>query len=213
MCVSQRRRLLFPARCGARRTRRVASASVHGPRTRASVASRVTRTRAVRSSGVATLVPATRRVRRAPERGRDSTKPTRFPRMRRRGTPRARGARRDHRGRVVVNTYLVTRDDLEVTLCAGGGRWKMRRVARSRGERGFSALQQRAPRVRGREPGRTRRILYGLRSCLKSRSPDVDGKREPWDARSARKNQPHTRVLLVSPACAEPETGRRNPRF
>ena len=50
------------------------------------------------------------------------------------------------------------------------------------------------PRTRtGRTPG----ILYGLRSCLKSRSPDVDGKREPWDAGSARKNQPHTRVLSV----------------
>ena len=175
--------------------------SVHGPRTRASVASRVTRTRAVRSSGVATLVPATRRVRRAPERGRDSTKPTRFPRMRRRGTPRARGARRDHRGRVAVNTYLVTRDDLEVTLCAGGGRWKMRRVARSRGERGFSALQQRAPRVRGREPGRTRRILYGLRPCLKSRSPDVDGKREPRDQR--RKVATHAGGFMPNRPCVQ----------
>ena len=48
------------------------------------------------------------------------------------------------------------------------------------------------------ENGANAGILYGLRSCLKSRSPDVDGKREPWDARSARKNQPHTRVLFVS---------------
>ena len=48
----------------------------------------------------------------------------------------------------------------------------------------FRASTTRAgPRVRGREPGRTRRILYGLRSRLKSRSPDVDGKREPRDQR------------------------------
>ena len=49
-------------------------------------------------------------------------KPTRFPRMRCRGTRRVRGARRSHRGRVRrERTYLVMRDDPVVTLCAGWG--------------------------------------------------------------------------------------------
>ena len=61
----------------------------------------------------------------------------------------------------------------------GGGRcgeWRIRG-----GERGFSAssfLRAARARLRGEK---TRRILYGLRSCLNSRSPDVDGKREPRD--------------------------------
>ena len=44
----------------------------------------------------------------------------------------------------------------------------------------FPRLLLRAARGRLRDE-KTRRILYGLRSCLNSRSPDVEGKREPRD--------------------------------
>ena len=76
-------------------------------------------------------------------------KPTRFPRMRCRGTRRVRGARRDHRGGVAANTYLVMRDDLVVTLCAGWGRWKMRRVATERGRTRLFRVFSFAPRADG----------------------------------------------------------------
>ena len=86
------------------------------------------------------------------------------------------------------------RDDPVVTLCAGWGGGRCGEWRRGGANAAFPTFIARPP---ADENGANAGILYGLRSCLKSRSPDVDGKREPWDARSARKNQPHTRVLSV----------------
>ena len=113
---------LFPRVGSARRTRRVASASVRAPRARASVASRATRARAVRPRGVATLASSTRRVRRARECGRDSSKSQRaFRNAASRKPARSGRATFPTRARRRGRTYLVMRDDPVVTLCAGWG--------------------------------------------------------------------------------------------
>jgi len=187
---------LFPRVGSARRTRRVASASLRAPRARASVASRATRARAVRPRGVATLASSTRRVRRARECGRDSSKSQRaFRNAASRKPARSGRATFPPRARRRGRTYLVMRDDPVVTLCAGWGGGRCGEWRRGGANAAFPTFIARPP---ADENGANAGILYGLRSCLKSRSPDVDGKREPWDARSARKNQPHTRVLFVS---------------
>lgn len=152
---------LFPRDGTARRTRRVASASVHAPRARASVVSRATRARAVRPRGVATLASSTRRVRRAPECGRDSSKNQRaFRNAASRKPARSGRATFPPRARRRERTYLVMRDDPVVTLCAGWGGGRCGEWRRDGANAAFRYFH-RAP-TRGREPGRTRGFCMGF---------------------------------------------------
>jgi hypothetical protein len=78
----------------------------------------------------------------------------------------------------------------------GMGRWKMRRVAPRRGERGFCDFH-RAP-TRGRERGERRGFCMGfVPASSRDRLTWTGNESRGMRAGSARKNQPHTRVLSV----------------